>query len=422
MKHTVLRLLCLLLCAVMVLGMVPATAAAATTQLGAPSDITWSPIMPGGVWWTVNRPVETPVAHYQVDLYKDGSKVYTENVNGDVSNLDYYNLFDCNFDEYNLTTGDYYVTVKAVATKEGFTDSETVKSDVWHYTHPGIRYSRPTNLTWNYPEVSWDSNYSSANYQVQFFYSATKDGTPEQIPFGLVSDQTSNDISEFRYFEYGGEGYYFFRVRTYSYNITTKYHSAWTDLSEPYYYTENPTELKITTQPASVWVAEGDKATVTVEAEGDGLTYAWYYKNPGDSSYTYTSSFTGDTYSVTMNEDRDGRYVYCKVSDQYGNTVKSKTVSLNMQTPLKITTQPKSVKVAEGKTAKVTVKAQGDGLTYRWYYKNPGATSYSYTSSFTGNSYSVTMNEDRDGRYVYCRIYDKWGNSVKTNTVSLRMK
>ena len=181
-------------------------------------------------------------------------------------------------------------------------------------------------------------------------------------------------------------------------------------------------EAVIITQPKSVWVAEGEKASVTVEAEGDGLTYKWYYKNPGASKYTYTSSFKGDTYSITMNEARDGRYVFCKVTDAYGNTVKSKTVSLNMKTPLEIVTQPKSVKVAEGEKATVTVEAKGDGLTYKWYYKNPGASSYSYTSSFTGNSYSVTMNEERDGRYVFCRVYDKWGNMVKTNTVSLRMK
>ena len=178
----------------------------------------------------------------------------------------------------------------------------------------------------------------------------------------------------------------------------------------------------IVTQPKSVWVDEGDKATVTVEATGDGLTYKWYYKNPGASKYSYTSAFTGDTYSITMSEARDGRYVYCKVTDAYGNTVKSKTVSLNMKTPLEIVTQPKSVKVADGAKATVTVEAQGDGLTYKWYYKNPGASKYSYTSSFTGNSYSITMNEDRDGRYVFCRVYDKWGNMVKTNTVSLRMK
>jgi len=178
----------------------------------------------------------------------------------------------------------------------------------------------------------------------------------------------------------------------------------------------------IVSQSKSVWVPEGEKAVVTVEATGDGLTYKWYYKNPGASKYTYTDSFKGNTYSVTMTEARSGRYVYCKVTDKYGNTVKSKTVSVNMQTPLEIVTQPKSVKVAEGEKATVTVEAQGDGLTYKWYYKDPGGTKYKYTDSFKSNTYSITMSDARSGRYVFCRVYDKYGNMVKTNTVSLRMK
>ena len=184
-----------------------------------------------------------------------------------------------------------------------------------------------------------------------------------------------------------------------------------------------PDPVKILSQPTSVWVEEGEKAVVTVEAKGDGLTYKWYYKNPGSSKYTYTSSFKGNTYSIAMSKARSGRYVYCKITDAYGNTVKSKAVSLNMnKTQLEIVTQPKSVRVAEGATARVTVEAQGDGLTYKWYYKNPGSSKYTYTASFTGNSYAITMNDSRDGRYVYCKVYDKYGNMVKTNTVSLRMK
>ena len=56
--------------------------------------------------------------------------------------------------------------------------------------------------------------------------------------------------------------------------------------------------VSITSQPKSATVAEGQKATVTVGATGDGLTYTWYYLNKGASSYLKTTSFTGNTYSV----------------------------------------------------------------------------------------------------------------------------
>ena len=181
------------------------------------------------------------------------------------------------------------------------------------------------------------------------------------------------------------------------------------------------TPLAILSQPESVEVKSGETALVEVEAQGDGLKYAWYYKNAGGSSYTKTSTYKSNDYSITMNASRSGRYVYCKVTDKYGNTVKSKTVSLKMAEPVTITQQPKSVRVAEGETASVTVTAKGDGLTYEWYYRNPDSTKYVKTTSFKGNTYSVTMNESRDGRYVYCKITDKYGKTVKSNTASLRM-
>jgi len=89
---------------------------------------------------------------------------------------------------------------------------------------------------------------------------------------------------------------------------------------------------------------------------------------------------------------------------------------------LKITKQPVSVTVAEGKTATVTVQAQGDGLTYKWYYKNKGDSKFSLTDSFKGTTYSVAMDSTRNGRQVYCVITDQYGNSVTTNTVTLKMK
>jgi len=178
--------------------------------------------------------------------------------------------------------------------------------------------------------------------------------------------------------------------------------------------------VRITKQPTDVCVANGKTAKVTVKAVGDGLTYRWYFKEAGASSYKYTSSFTGNTYSVTMTDARAGRRVLCKVYDKYGNEVQSKSALLSQA--VRITKQPGSVTVAKGATAKVTLTAKGDGLEYRWYYKDAGASSYTYTSSFTGNTYSVTMNDARAGRKILCRVYDKYGNVVQSNSVTLKMK
>ena len=179
--------------------------------------------------------------------------------------------------------------------------------------------------------------------------------------------------------------------------------------------------LSITKQPVSVSVPGGETAKITFTATGEGLTYKWYYKNKGASSFALTKTFTGNTYTAEMNATRDGRQIYCVVTDKYGNTVKTDVVTISMKSTLAITQQPQSVTVAKGQTAKVTFTATGEGLTYKWYYKNKGASAFSLTKTFTGNTYTAEMNATRDGRQIYCVVTDKYGNSVKTDVVTLNM-
>lgn len=179
--------------------------------------------------------------------------------------------------------------------------------------------------------------------------------------------------------------------------------------------------VDIDKQPAIGVNLSGKKAKVTVTAKGKDIKYKWYYKDKKANDYTYASSFTGSSYSVKMNSACDGRKVYCIITDSSGNTIKSDTGVLYMGTPLKITTQPKSVTVAKNKKAKVTVKAKGDGLKYTWYYKNAGKKSFSKTS-VTSSTYSTKMTAKSKDRQVYCVIKDKYGCKTKSKTVTLKMK
>ena len=181
------------------------------------------------------------------------------------------------------------------------------------------------------------------------------------------------------------------------------------------------TPLAITTQPQNVTVADGATASTKVVATGDGLSYKWYYTNNGSSYDFLVSSTTGSTYSCVMNSSRDGRQIYCQVTDQYGNSVNSNIVTLKMAAGVKITSQPQNVTVAEGETASATVVATGDGLTYKWYYKDTSSSSFNLSSNTT-KTYSCTMSSARNGRKIYCVVGDKYGNSVTSNTVTLSMK
>ena len=180
--------------------------------------------------------------------------------------------------------------------------------------------------------------------------------------------------------------------------------------------------LQILQQPTDVTAASGETAKVTFKASGEGLTYKWYYANKGSDTFTLTTSFSTNSYSITMKNARDGRRVYCVVTDKYGNSVTTDTVTLSKYTPLEITRQPVSVKVAMGEQAKVTVTAKGDGLRYEWFYANAGEDGFVKTKSFTTNSYYISMTAARNGRQVYCVVSDKYGNSVTTEIVTLMME
>jgi uncharacterized cupredoxin-like copper-binding protein len=178
---------------------------------------------------------------------------------------------------------------------------------------------------------------------------------------------------------------------------------------------------KITTQPKSVTQVSGKTVKFTVKASGEGLKYQWYYAKKGSNSFKKLSGATKATYSVKVASSVNGRKYYCLVTDKHGQTVKSSAVTLTMKTVAKITTQPKNVTVKNGKTAKVTIKAVGDGLKYTWYYLKPGATKY-VKASATGASYSVKMAAAWKNAKVYCVIADKYGNTVKSKVVTLKMK
>ncbi len=179
--------------------------------------------------------------------------------------------------------------------------------------------------------------------------------------------------------------------------------------------------VSLTKQPSSAasYAQSGKKVSVKITASGDGLTYAWYIKNDGASKYS-KSSVTSATYSATMGSKVKGRRVYCVVTDKYGKTVQTKTFIL--REGVSITSVPATTAYAKnGATAKITIKASGDGLKYTWYIKNANGTKYS-KSSITSASYSAKMSNAVNGRRVYCIVTDKYGNKVQTKTFILKKK
>lgn len=242
---------------------------------------------------------------------------------------------------------------------------------------------------------------------------------------------TGDDLTYTWYFKnFGGTKFKKSSVTsaTYSCKMTdaSKYRQLYCVIKDKYGHTAQSytvslyldNKVGITTQPKTAYTVMGKTAKVTVKAAGTGLKYTWYIKNAGATKYI-KSSVTSATYSCKLTKASKNRRLYCVVTDAYGNRVQSEIVYLREK--VSIITQPKTTYTAIGKTAKVTVKASGDGLKYTWYIKNAGATKY-IKSSATSATYSCKFTKSRENRRIYCVVMDKYGNRVQSTTVTLKAK
>ena len=91
------------------------------------------------------------------------------------------------------------------------------------------------------------------------------------------------------------------------------------------------------------------------------------------------------------------------------------------ESSLQITGQPVSSYADEGQSICAEVIAIGEALQYQWYQKDPGQTYFS-KSTVTESVYSFPISKATSGRQVYCVITDCHGNSVTSQTATLKIR
>lgn len=184
------------------------------------------------------------------------------------------------------------------------------------------------------------------------------------------------------------------------------------------------TALKITAQPAAKEAASGTNAVFSVSATGDGLSWQWQYKAPS-GSWTNTTA-TGcrtNTLTIGATNSRNGYQYRCNVTDQFGETVTSEAALLTVHEALKISGQPTNAAAATGSTAKFTVTASGDGLSWQWQFKTPtGAWTNTSASGCKTATLSVTTTAEKSGYQYRCVIKDQHGASVTSGTATLTVQ
>ena len=180
-------------------------------------------------------------------------------------------------------------------------------------------------------------------------------------------------------------------------------------------------KLAITKQPADQTVQEGGSVTLSVAARGNGLKYQWYYKKADQTKWTLWNGRTHASETVTPNDTWDGIRLYCKVTDQNGESLNSTAVKITVLMKLAITEQPVSQSVPEGGSVTLSVKAKGNGLKYQWYFKKAGQTEWSVWSGRTNASETVTPNDTWDGIQLRCKVTDQNGETVTSSAAKISL-
>lgn len=183
---------------------------------------------------------------------------------------------------------------------------------------------------------------------------------------------------------------------------------------------------KITTQPKSLTVTEGETAKFTIAVtDTRTFTYQWQTKAPGSTTWKNSTSASAKkaTFSIATKLAHNGYQFRCVVTNDGGVSVTSAAAALtvNAYVPAPtITKQPKSTTVTVGKTAKFTIAATAEGtVTYQWQIKSPSGTTWKNSTSASAKkaTFSITTQMAHNGYQVRCIVTDA-GNGGSTTSAA----
>lgn len=132
---------------------------------------------------------------------------------------------------------------------------------------------------------------------------------------------------------------------------------------------------KITTQPKSIIVNNGEEANFSVQASGEEVTYQWQVDTSGTGdSFVDLPGETHATLTISgASADSDGNQYRVVVTDIEGRFKESDIAQIKVRVATKIDTQLKSVTTYAGQSATFQVEASGQrDLQYQWYVSTNG--------------------------------------------------
>lgn len=246
-KHAISVLLALCLS----LGFLPATAwGVDLPKLATPTELAWGKFndenIPGTCAWTANGKHQY---NFRICIYRDGdaAPILTNEHDFSGGTEEKTQFADTKFIIEGIDSGTYYFTVQALGDGVQYADSEIARSECWTYQKAlgSNKLKAPTAPVWNADgkfEGSFtlpDDITNAFGYEIHYFFSETTSAEPEkaggQIRYRLLG---ATDFIPYEHLiKQHGTGYYSFKVRLLSKDITSVQNSDWSELSPAYYLT-----------------------------------------------------------------------------------------------------------------------------------------------------------------------------------------
>ena len=169
---------------------------------------------------------------------------------------------------------------------------------------------------------------------------------------------------------------------------------------------------RIIYHPGSQTVPAGQYASFYVYAGGKDLSYQWYYSKDGQNWYkTTVEGAKTNRITVKATSARNGNWYRCEVTGD-GGTVTSIPVRLTVE-PVMITDQSVSRAVTAGNDVDFWVVAEGENLSYQWYYSKDGQ-NWSRTTVEGAKTAQIRLEATtaRNGNWYRCEVTGDGGKAV----------
>lgn len=216
--------------------------------LGAPSELQWNVeydrddnvrTRMGAVGFRRGDPDQ---ARYDVEYYLVGESKPAAKGSwgyGSTNDQKYFDMSE--FIYQDLPSGEYYFRIRTRGDGVNYGDGEWVTSDTWVYTAPDAQLTAPSGLTWGERNdeitMNWEPAADAGYYELEMYYAETEDGEKENMSgyFDIRAEEDpweilwEEDIAEY------GNGWYFFKVRAISADITQIRNSDWSEFSPGFF-------------------------------------------------------------------------------------------------------------------------------------------------------------------------------------------